>query len=384
MDRITSRDNTFIIVILLFISLFSSPLSVFSQKVITMENANGVFKIACSVNGAKMKMIFDTGASVVSLSETMANFLYDNGYISDEDVLGSGTSTTADGSIHNNVIINIKDIEISSLHLKNVKAVVISSQNAPLLLGQTAIQKLGKISLDGNKLIIENVVGDYSDEELKLLEKRAIDYYENDNFYASIESWLKLKDYLDLNTIGYSMLIYSLSETKQYDLVVKYGKEWENRYPVVLQISQSVSIYTEMALALEQKEETLQEAILYYEKAIDLQNKLHNNPSNTLFAIAFCYFRLNDWDSCIAYSKKAMKSYFMEYNTSEKEISTKGINNEIIGLCLYVYSQACSYKGDTSTAYYLMKLSAKCNYDEAIKYCYENNIDFNSSKALFE
>ena len=110
-----------------------------------MEKQNGVYKISCSVNGAKMKMIFDTGASMVSISQSMANFLYENDYISDSDILGKGTSRTADGSIVDNVVINLKDIEISGLHIKNVQATVISSQNAPLLLGQSAIQKLGRI-----------------------------------------------------------------------------------------------------------------------------------------------------------------------------------------------------------------------------------------------
>ena len=34
----------------------------FSQKVIYMDRDGGVYKISCTVNGARMKMIFDTGA----------------------------------------------------------------------------------------------------------------------------------------------------------------------------------------------------------------------------------------------------------------------------------------------------------------------------------
>lgn len=94
--------------------LFS--ISAMAQKIIQMQKDNGVFKISCSVNGAKMKMIFDTGASSVSLSESTANFLYDNDYISKEDILGSGKVQTADGTIHDNVVINIKDIDISGIH----------------------------------------------------------------------------------------------------------------------------------------------------------------------------------------------------------------------------------------------------------------------------
>ena len=152
----------FLLLPMLFIVVNSS-----AQKVIQMESTNGVYRIACSVNGAKMKMIFDTGASNVSLSETMANFLYDNDYISKEDILGTSKTLTADGSIHDNVVINIKDIEVSGLHLKNVQAVVISGQNAPLLLGQSAIQKLGSITIEGNRLIINDAVGNLSKAQIE-------------------------------------------------------------------------------------------------------------------------------------------------------------------------------------------------------------------------
>ena len=170
----TIRDKYLFCEILFLLSL---SLSIHAQKVIEMENANGVYKIACSVNGAKMKMIFDTGASTVSISQTMANFLYENDYISSEDIIGKGASQTADGSIVNNVVINLRDVDISGLHLKDVKATVLDSQNAPLLLGQTAIQKLGKISLNGNKLIINDYESDYNDEEIEQITNNAVDFF---------------------------------------------------------------------------------------------------------------------------------------------------------------------------------------------------------------
>ena len=91
---------------ILLISFILLAICAKAQKVIQMEHENEVFKISCLVNGAKMKMIFDTGASVVSLSESMANFLYDNDYITKEDILGTSKSRTADGSIHNNVVFS--------------------------------------------------------------------------------------------------------------------------------------------------------------------------------------------------------------------------------------------------------------------------------------
>jgi len=48
---------------LLILSFFASL--TYSQKVIYMDREGGIYKIQCTVNGARMKMIFDTGASNV-------------------------------------------------------------------------------------------------------------------------------------------------------------------------------------------------------------------------------------------------------------------------------------------------------------------------------
>ena len=88
------------VVFILSIALLS--INSIAQKVIQMENINGVYRIACSVNGAKMKMIFDTGASNVSLSESMANFLYDNEYISKEGYSADFT----DSRLHHEIYLS--------------------------------------------------------------------------------------------------------------------------------------------------------------------------------------------------------------------------------------------------------------------------------------
>lgn len=40
-------------------------LSMSAQRVITMELDKGVYRVPCTLNGLKMKFIFDTGASSV-------------------------------------------------------------------------------------------------------------------------------------------------------------------------------------------------------------------------------------------------------------------------------------------------------------------------------
>lgn len=138
----------------------------FSQRTIQMEYDNGVYRLPCTVNGANMKMIFDTGASTVCLSLASAIYLYENGFIKSADFKGTGQSSTASGDIVNNMIINLRDIEIGGMHLYNVECVVMESLTSPLLLGQSAIQKLGTITIKGNQLIIYN--GSYNSSSQSL------------------------------------------------------------------------------------------------------------------------------------------------------------------------------------------------------------------------
>ena len=174
-------------IVLLLLLLFISQIS-FADTVIQMEPYGGVYRIPCLVNGAKMKFIFDTGASNVCLSITMAEYLYDNGYIEDEDILGKGSSSVADGRIVDHIKINLKDIEISGIHLYNVQAIVIEGQNAPLLMGQSAIQKLGSIEINGNILIIKNDNMDNNDLVDKLFSE-ARDAYENNLYEKAVEKY---------------------------------------------------------------------------------------------------------------------------------------------------------------------------------------------------
>ena len=172
-----------------------------SDTIIQMEEYGGVYRIPCTVNGAKMKFIFDTGASKVSMSISMAEYLLDNDYISDEDLLGVGQTQTADGTIVDHLRINLKEIEIGGQKLQDIEAVVLASQNAPLLLGQSAIQKLGHIRLNGNQLIIAGGSNRLTDDEIDYygsLADKALDdgnYVDAEKYYSILYDSEALSEY---------------------------------------------------------------------------------------------------------------------------------------------------------------------------------------------
>lgn len=117
----------------------------------------GTYEVACAVNGLPLKMIFDTGASDVTISSVEANFMLKNGYLSDSDVKGKKHYLTASGDIHEGTILRLKEVRLGDAILKNVEASVVHSQKAPLLLGQSVLEKFGTITIDNvnSKLLIK-------------------------------------------------------------------------------------------------------------------------------------------------------------------------------------------------------------------------------------
>lgn len=122
--------------------------------VIYMNRKYGVYYIPCKINGEKADLVFDTGASMISLSSDFADRLQEMGLLSTDDIIGQTSYIIADGSSTIVPLVNISDVEISGLHLKNVNAVVVNQQNAPLLLGQSVIERLWKVTIEGNKLTV--------------------------------------------------------------------------------------------------------------------------------------------------------------------------------------------------------------------------------------
>lgn len=123
-----------------------------------MENVSGVYMVPAKVNGLPLKFIFDTGASEVSISLTEAIFMAKNGYLDESDIVGTSFAQLADGSVTENTRINFKSIEIGELKIHNVSATIIHNSDAPLLLGQSAIKRLGRIEFDDDNLIIHTSV----------------------------------------------------------------------------------------------------------------------------------------------------------------------------------------------------------------------------------
>ena len=125
------------------------PLNRFKGKtVVKMEKKDGVYNIPVTINGANMRFILDTGAGLISISNVEASYLYKQGKLTLEDIVGEANFIDAKGDISVGTIIRLKEVTISNRTIYNVHASVIDNSQAPLLFGQSALEKFGRISID--------------------------------------------------------------------------------------------------------------------------------------------------------------------------------------------------------------------------------------------
>ena len=115
----------------------------------------GVTKVKCSINGLPLSFIFDTGASTVSISSLEATFMYKNDYLTEKDIVGRSAFVDANGDISVGTVINLKNVSFGGLELTDIKASVVSNDQAPLLLGQSVLSRLGRIEIDYERNVLK-------------------------------------------------------------------------------------------------------------------------------------------------------------------------------------------------------------------------------------
>ena len=120
-----------------------------------MESEGGVYLVPINVNGLDLKFIFDTGASSICISSAEAAVMVRQGKITEEDVLGQQQFQDATGGVSVGTIVLLRTVQIGDITLENVEASIVDNIQAPLLLGQTALAKFGKVTIDYNHNTIE-------------------------------------------------------------------------------------------------------------------------------------------------------------------------------------------------------------------------------------
>lgn len=132
-------------------------LSTDNSNIIAMTKKSGTYEVPVIVNGSlKLNFILDSGASDISLSPDVVLTLIRTGTITKDDFIGSNTYRFADGTTAQSDIVNLREIKIGSRTIPNVRASISNSIDAPLLLGQSLLNRLGTVTMDytnGNMII---------------------------------------------------------------------------------------------------------------------------------------------------------------------------------------------------------------------------------------
>ncbi len=122
-----------------------------SNVVPIQKKSSGVYEIPVVINGVlKISFVFDSGAADVSISPDVAMTLVKTGTVTSADFVGTQKYIFADGSTATSKVFIIKNLKVGNKTVYNVRASISSSIDAPMLLGQSVLQKFGKFTIDNN------------------------------------------------------------------------------------------------------------------------------------------------------------------------------------------------------------------------------------------
>jgi aspartyl protease family protein len=128
-------------------------------KSIQLTKRNGVYYIPVELNNLiSTNFVFDTGASDVSISKNLYGKMLELNLLDKNDIIGFANYQIADGTVNKQLIINIKFLQIGGVKIRDVRASVSNTKDAPLLLGQSAISRIGswKLNHKNNRLEFES------------------------------------------------------------------------------------------------------------------------------------------------------------------------------------------------------------------------------------
>lgn len=366
----------------IFLSLFLIVLvpTLKSQVRIKMQNEGGVYTTPCIVNGLKLRFIFDTGASNVSLSLSEALFMLKNGYLLENDLHGSSFSQIANGDIVENTTVNLKEIEIGGIKIYNVEATIIHELSAPLLLGQSAIKKLGKIQLEGDELVImeSNIVPADNQCELALsLIEEAEKYYFEDLDALAASTYQKayylcpsLFSCFDIYLMGSSYY-----HREDYENTIKFLKKTTEFKP---DNSLVFSITLKLANSYMRLKD-YSEAELNFEKAFSIAND-DNDKYRVCFDLGYMFSNMDKYQKAVDYYNRSLNYYISFNNIDIDRAVREKIKNEDIGVIFYNIGLNYIKLNQITTADRYIFTAKIFGNSAARDYCEKYNVTFELKK----
>jgi aspartyl protease family protein len=120
-----------------------------SADEVALIHTGGVYEVPVVVNEVlKINFVLDSGAADVSISSDVALTLLKTGTIRQEDWLPGAVYSFADGTSAKSARFKIQSIRLGNRMLHDVTCSIAKNIEAPMLLGQSALKKLGSYQID--------------------------------------------------------------------------------------------------------------------------------------------------------------------------------------------------------------------------------------------
>jgi clan AA aspartic protease (TIGR02281 family) len=265
-----------------------------------MEKVGRTYRLPCTVNGLSLNFILDTGADEVSISLSEALFMLKNGYIDENDLLNTEYYQLANGEIVEGTKLVLRTLKIGGLTIKNVEASIVHTMNAPLLLGQSALSKLGMITID------------YAKNQLIINEKQEINAASKN---STLDFFLLGNDYYKKAEYSQAILYYTKSiEVKPFNPNAFYNRGLANynleKYSSAIEdFSMAITQNPNYSNAYEERANSknkigeLKQAIEDYSIAI----RLDSTDYSSFFERGGCYLDLKQYEEAIKDYNNSLK-----------------------------------------------------------------------------
>ena len=321
---------------------------------------SGTYRFDCTVNGIGMKMLFDTGASSVSLSLTTAKYLIENGYLEVRDIKGHSYSQIADGSTVPKLNAIINDIGIGSVHIKNVSS------------GDVGYSIVRKKTLDGPRLTIEKT--NYTEADLQKLSEDANIFINTGNYSVALNNYMRISN------------VRGLDDEQMYNVASSHYN--------LQQYEESIAICSLLKDGHNAKNERITRRIVHliaenlsalgcYKNAISCYELLLNYGQDSpidgiayLTKIALLYGIMKDYDKSITYIRSAVSNYRRIKGVSIQDIQKGYVKDDYLGSLFHLYGNIFLAAGWQKEGLNMIVTYARCGYMEAIQFCKDHTTKY--------
>ena len=324
-----------------------------AQTVILLHEAeDGRLMMDAAVNGVGVKTYYTPDNWYASMSSTTYLFLYENGYIAPAEVNGMTTVKMPGGKDVKAASFVIRELKIGRLLVRNLPAFVITKQNVPLIVGNSAFDCFGTVSVEGLDLIIDDrFPEDFASSDASDPAPEVAPVPEEDPALAlgkDAEAALAAKDYV--------RAAEDFGRLQELGVLTLYS---EYQYAMVLNIlRRNDDCITLTRRWLDDNEG----------KAPTLDYWMYD-------ALGDCYARKGDKPAAIRYYEEAVAAYCRMFNVTEKDIRRSQFKDETLGYTLY--DLAMQYAAtDMGQCRYYCTLAAKSGNAAAIDFCRKAGYNF--------